>query len=86
MFSSLFTIIVCEADLEIVMLFVSPLVRSNVETKMLMSDRVTEWPSDWRTEWQTDRVTEWPSDRVTYWLIDWLTDWLSDWLTKWLSD
>ena len=70
MFSSLFTIIVCEADLEIVMLFVSPLVRSNVETKMLMSDRVIEWLSD--------LVTDGPSDRVTMWLIDWVPEWLID--------
>ena len=49
------SIIVCEADLEILMLCVRPLVRSNVEN------------SDQMTEWQSDQVTKWPSDQVTEW-------------------
>ena len=81
-------IVVCEADLETLMLsirlFVSLLVCDNIENNNERITRVTKWPS---TEWPSDQVTEWPSDQVTKWLNDWVTtERPSNQVTKWPSD
>ena len=72
---------VCEADLEILMLCVRPLVSQSVV--MLNNDFS---PSDQVTKWPSHQVTKWPSDQVTKWSSDQVTEWLSDRVTKWLSD
>ena len=51
------SIFVCEANLEVLMLFVSLWQHWKLITWMT---QMTEWPSD-----PSDRVTEWPSDWVT---------------------
>ena len=81
-------IVVCEADLETLMLsirlFVSLLVCDNIENNNERITRVTKWPSDRLTERPNDGMTEWPpSDRVTKWPSDRVTEWLNDWVTGW---
>ena len=68
--TTLFNIIVCEADLEVLMLFVSQSVSQLVVMLKIvtewLSDQVAKWPSDWVTKWLSDIVIEWrPNDRVT---------------------